>query len=237
MQLILPPRFSFAEFKRVTPVDASNVMELVVDRNAHRFTVKRPAALFDNLGKIFDATFRIANQVGFASMSLRDLCRETGLSMGGLYGYLESKDDLAVMIEDVIRYLGAAIPDWFTAQASAAERLDATLRGHIFLSELLLPWFYFVFMESKTLSTSQKTIAKSSELALQEALSQLVLETGVSDAEQAALTASHLIALVQDWHVKRWKYRQQKITVDRFADSVSAFALMCSSSAKKPHRR
>jgi AcrR family transcriptional regulator len=225
MSLILPPRFGFAEFKRVTPIDASNVMQLVVDRNVERITVKRQAALFENLAKIFDATFRIANKVGFVSMTLRDLCSETGLSMGGLYGYIESKDDLAEMIEDVIRYVGAAIPTWFESQPTAVDRLDATLRGHIFLSELLQPWFYFVFMESKTLSTKQKTVAKSSELSLQQALARLIVEARVNDVERASLMASHLIALIQDWHVKRWKYRQKKITVDEFADSVSAFAL------------
>ena len=37
-----------------------------------------------------------ANTVGFRAMTLRDLCRETGMSMGGLYGYIENKDQLSV---------------------------------------------------------------------------------------------------------------------------------------------
>jgi hypothetical protein len=45
-------------------------------------------------------------------MSLRDLCKEAGLSMGGLHGYIGTKDDLAAMIEDVVRYhwAGPAAP-------------------------------------------------------------------------------------------------------------------------------
>jgi AcrR family transcriptional regulator len=51
--------------------------------------------------------------VGFRAMNLRDLCGETGLSMGGLYGYIASKDQLAEMIEDVVRHATQALPKMF----------------------------------------------------------------------------------------------------------------------------
>ena len=37
--------------------------------------------------------------MGFDAMSLRDLSRESGLSMGALYSYFTSKDDLLSMIQ------------------------------------------------------------------------------------------------------------------------------------------
>lgn len=70
-------------------------------------TVRRAGAAAENLRRIVDATFRIANKTGFAAMSLRDLSRGSGLSMGGLYGYINTKDDLAAMIEDVVRYVSS----------------------------------------------------------------------------------------------------------------------------------
>ena len=137
MPLDLPsPRFLFADFKRVAPVDASSVWPLLLERNAHRMTVKRPAAAMENLRAIVETTFRLANKVGFGSMTLRDLSRECGLSMGGLYGYIASKDDLAAMIEDMIRFLAGEIPFWFAGRFTPAERLDATLRAHVYISEL-----------------------------------------------------------------------------------------------------
>ena len=36
-----------------------------------------------NLVKIFKATLKLANRKGFHAMSLRDLCAESGMSMGG----------------------------------------------------------------------------------------------------------------------------------------------------------
>jgi AcrR family transcriptional regulator len=221
MDLTLPPRFSFAQFKQVAPVNTSNLLEFIIERHGKRITVKRTDTAHENLRKIFDATFKIANKVGFAGMSLRDLCKDTGLSMGGLYGYIASKDDLAAMIEDLIRHVGSEIPKWFKSQPSASDRLDATLRGHIFMSELLQPWFYFVFMESRSLSSTQKKVVRDSELTFQKDISQLIVASGVQDYACAEMAAAHCQAVIQDWYVKRWKYKQLNLSVDAFADSVS----------------
>lgn len=221
----LPPGFDFQTFRKVTPLDGSTIWALLLERNQQRITVKRPDKAQDNLRRLIEATFRLANQVGFVSMTLRDLCRETELSMGGLYGYIASKDDLAAMIEDMIRFLGAAIPHWFDDQPSPTARLDAFLRGHVFLSELLQPWFYFVFMESRMLSGSQRQVAKAAELQLQQDLASRIADAGVPDPAEAQLLAAHTAALIQDWHVKRWKFRQQKVSADTFAASVSRFVL------------
>jgi len=221
MDLTLPPRFSFAQFKQVAPVNASNLLEFIIERHGKRITVKRTDTAHENLRKIFDATFKLANKVGFAGMSLRDLCKDTGLSMGWLYGYIASKDDLAAMIEDVIRHVGSEIPKWFKSQPSAKDRLDATLRGHIFMSELLQPWFYFVFMESRSLPSTQKKVVRDSELAFQKDISQLIVASGVQDPICAEMAAAHCQAVIQDWYVKRWKYKQLNVSVDAFADSIS----------------
>jgi AcrR family transcriptional regulator len=226
MPLDLPsPRFLFADFKRVAPVDASSVWPLLLERNAHRMTVKRPAAAMENLRAIVETTFRLANKVGFGAMTLRDLSRECGLSMGGLYGYIASKDDLAAMIEDMIRYLAGEIPFWFEGRFTAPERLGATLRAHVYATELLHPWFYFVFLESRTLSDSQRQVAKAAEMAVHQGLTTLVADAGVDDTTDAHLLAGHLIAVAQDWYVKRWKYKQAKLGVDAFADSLCALAM------------
>ena len=237
MPLDLPsPRFLFADFKRVAPVDATSVWPLLLERNAHRMTVKRPAAAMENLRAIVETTFRLANKVGFGAMTLRDLSRECGLSMGGLYGYIGSKDDLAAMIEDMIRFLAGEIPFWFAGRFTPAERLDATLRAHVYISELLHPWFYFVFLESRTLSDSQRQVAKAAEMAVHQGLTTLVAGAGVEDAADAHLLAGHLIAVAQDWYVKRWKYKQAKLSVDAFADSLCALAMVRIRPAGMPPR-
>lgn len=216
----LPAHFSLAQFRAAVPLNEFNIWEFLFDRNSARIGVKRREAALENLEKIFVATFRLANTVGFPVMTLRDLCRETGLSMGGLYTYIENKDQLAAMIEDLVRHVTELLPAWFSFVSSPQAQIEAILRANIFLAEMFQPWLYFVFLESRTLQPAQREDAKASELFIESHLAKLIVATGDFSAEAAALVAAHCMSLVQDWHLKRWKFRAAQVHVDQFADSV-----------------
>jgi AcrR family transcriptional regulator len=216
-------RFDFEEFQKMTPLNGDTIWTYLVDRHAERIGVKRRKPALENMEKIFVATFRLANEVGFRAMSLRDLCRETGLSMGGLYGYIESKDQLAEMIEDVVRHATFEMPRMFAHIASPLERLEPLVRGTIYLSEILQPWFYFVFMDSRVLNFEQRGMAKNSELSVQTYIASILDELQPAPRGDTTLLSAHIMAMFQDWYVKRWKYRAAKVDVDDFADSVLLF--------------
>jgi len=213
-------RFDFEQFQRMTALNGETIWAYLVDRHADRIGVKRRKPALENMEKIFGATFRLANEVGFRAMSLRDLCRETGLSMGGLYGYIDSKDQLAEMIEDVVRHATFELPRMFAHLAAPRERLEAMVRGTIFLSEILQPWFYFVYMDSRVLNHEQRGMAKNSELSVQTYMAGILEELSPPPAGNTTLLAAHIVALFQDWYIKRWKYRAARVHVDDFADSV-----------------
>ena len=207
----------------MTPLNGETIWTYLVERNAERIGVKRRKPALENMEKIFVATFRLANEVGFRAMSLRDLCRETGLSMGGLYGYIESKDQLAEMIEDVVRQTTYELPRMFAHIEAPLERLEAMVRGTIYLSEILQPWFYFVYMDSRVLNFEQRNMAKSSELSIQTLIASMLDELRPAPPGNTTLIAAHIVAMFQDWYLKRWKYRAAKVSVDEFADSVLLF--------------
>lgn len=215
----MPAQFDFQQFQAMTPLDGANIWSYLLDRYADRITVKRRKPALENLEKIFNATFKLANEVGFRAMNLRDLCGETGLSMGGLYGYISSKDQLAEMIEDVVRHATHEVPKMFTDVEQPLDRLEALIRASIYVSEILQPWFYFVFMDSRVLQAEQRGTAKESELHVQTLFADIVASVpGLSSSPD--LIAAHILATFQDWYVKRWKYRAADIGPDRFADSA-----------------
>ncbi len=216
----MAPHFDFAQFQGMSALNGDTIWTYLVDRNAERIGVKRRKPALENMERIFKATFKLANEVGFRAMSLRDLCRETGLSMGGLYGYIEGKDQLAEMIEDVVRHATEELPRMFGHIEPPLARLEALVRGTIYLSEILQPWFYFVYMDSRVLNFEQRGMAKGSELAMQSLISGILDELRPPVAGNSTLIAAHMVAMFQDWYLKRWKYRAAKVQVDDFADSV-----------------
>ncbi|WP_229422042.1 TetR/AcrR family transcriptional regulator [Massilia aquatica] len=222
METLVSTRFDFAQFEKMTPLNGDTIWAYLVDRHAERIGVKRRKPALENMERIFGATFRLANEVGFRAMSLRDLCRETGLSMGGLYGYIDSKDQLAEMIEDVVRHASQELPRMFLHVQAPLERLESLVRATIYLSEILQPWFYFVYMDSRVLSFEQRGMAKNSELSIQAEIADMIGQLQPVPSGKPDLLAAHIVAMFQDWYIKRWKYRAAKVHVDDFADSTLA---------------
>ena len=218
----LPTHFTLAQFRRAAPLNEKNIWEFLFDRNSGRIGVKRRETAVENLEKIFVATFRLANTVGFPVMTLRDLCRETGLSMGGLYAYIENKDQLAAMIEDLVRHVTEMLPTWFAHVTAPVDQIESILRANIFLAEMFQPWLYFVFLESRTLQAAQREDAKASELFIESHLARLIRASGSRTGPDATLLAAHCMSLVQDWHLKRWKFKSAQVQVDEFANSIVA---------------
>jgi len=207
--------FHFKQFAQDCPLTHTSVVDHLCSEQFPHLTGKRQQKARQNLGAILDATFSLSNEIGFAKMSMRDLHRACGLSLGALYNYFDSKEALAMSITETLNHIAFDwLPRLIQDETLPARRLERLVRGHIYLSELLRPWFYFVFMEIKTLPDAHKQKACDVELRFQSLLDSLY--------GTPLLPASHVMALMQDWHVKHWKYRQ--LDIDTFADSVNTIA-------------
>ncbi|MBW1985367.1 MAG: helix-turn-helix transcriptional regulator, partial [Deltaproteobacteria bacterium] len=85
---------NFSEFQDLMNVSRKDICREVFDQNRQTIRVKKEKTVIKNLDKIFVATLKISNKKGFHNMSMRDLSLETGLSLGALYAYFASKDEL-----------------------------------------------------------------------------------------------------------------------------------------------
>ena len=166
---------SFDAFKKKFEISKEGMTRELFRENAASIRVKKEETAVRNLERIIDAVFSISTEKGFQAMSMRDLCNESGLSMGGLYGYIKGKGELLALIQGqgrrmVERFLAESLTDL----TDPFERLDALIRAHIYLSEVARPWFFFAFMESRHLGKEDVTRAIAMEAATEKALSDLI---------------------------------------------------------------
>src|SRR6056300_1236661 len=125
-------------FKRAWTLEGEPFWSAVFFMHQDKMQVKNPKVAIVNLEKIITATFKLANAKGFQAMSLRDLSRETGISMGGLYAYIGSKNDLASVIEGVLRDTIEQISGGLAAyDLEPIESLRAIVYGEIYAMEKL----------------------------------------------------------------------------------------------------
>lgn len=219
-----PQNLSLPAFKQALPVSKTSVYGYFFDTFADRIKVRNPQLGIPKLKKILLATFKISSRSGFHAMSLRDLCQEADLSMGGMYNYFGSKDDLSYMINQfVVETLDTICYSVLPEVDDVECRLESMIRLAIYMGELFHPWYYFVLMEGKSLPKSQREAVKHYEKRNVDELCKLVEignASGLFHAGSAALISTAILSLTQTWVLKRRDFQASSISVQEYADFV-----------------
>lgn len=147
--------------------------------------------------------------------------------MGGLYSYFDSKDTLLLMIlgevDTTMREVLDAVPDEVRADPRA--HLRWVVDAHVRLTEVMQPWFAFVFMEAKSFPPKAREAAIEVERLVEQVLEEIIergRQANQFEMDDAVLTAALIKPLLQDWYVKRAKYRRRGIGIDRYIAGVTA---------------
>jgi len=218
---------NFAEFQKQVSLSKQDICREVFAENRKTIRVKKEGTVVKNLERIFNATLKISNKKGFQAMSMRDLSREAKLSMGALYSYFKSKEELLEMLQHQRRTITKRIlAEHIEAEHDPAARLNSAVRTHLYLSEVMQPWFYFAYMETKNLSKKKQAEAIDSELYTENIFAEILAQGQAQGAfldQDRQLTASLIKSMLQDWYLKRWKYARRKISVDQYAQFVLKF--------------
>lgn len=202
----------------------------MLERHADVISVQKPDVAIKKLSIIISAALKLSNRKGFQAMSLRDLSKESGVSMGGLYAYFDSKTTLLNMIltevtDAVESVLGNPPPE---VTHDPIEHLKWLIAAHVRLTEDMLPWFSFAFMEAKNFPAKEREMAIDSE-ELTESLfanvTALAIAQGRFRPGVTPLLPTMIKPLLQDWYVKRAKYRRRGVTVEDYISGVQEITL------------
>jgi AcrR family transcriptional regulator len=212
---------NYETFRGELSLSKEDVIRDVYRQNKDRISIKKEATAVKSLARIIESTLRLANSKGFHAMTLRDLCADSGMSMGGLYAYISNKADLIHLIQSHGFIITRRTLLHYTSQVEdIRDRLFAAIKAHLYLSEQMRAWFYFSYMEAKSLPAPEKRDAVAIELEIEEIFLDLIedgIKAEIYDAKNARLVSLMTKALLQDWYLKRRKYRDQGISVDEYA--------------------
>lgn len=219
-----PEEISLEAFRRAWVLEGEEFWNKVFEMHRDKIQIKNPRVAIGNLEKIFTATFKLANSKGFQAMSLRDLSSESGISMGGLYAYIGSKNELASVIEGVLRnYIDEVIGELVSKDLDPVDRLRAIIYGELFMMQLLNPWYYFCYMELKGLDKEQQQQAMDLELRFDGLLVDAI-NAGVRNGQfvcaNPELLASSITGQLQQWHLKHWKFKLREVNLEQYAAHI-----------------
>jgi AcrR family transcriptional regulator len=200
----------------------------ILERHRDSVRVQKTRLAVANLARIISATLALSNKQGFHATTLRQLAEASGLSMGGLYTYFDSKPTLLSMILGEVAATAVEVltapPD--EVKTDARKHLDWVIATHIRMSEAMQPWFVFAFMEAKSFPPAERQRAVDMEVTTEKIIADVIRQgvaSGSFATDEITLSASLIKPLLQDWYVKRAKYRRRGTSIDSYIDAVGAF--------------
>jgi len=218
---------TFAKFSKEISISVEDICRDFYLNNRDTIKIKKESVAVKNLVTILNTTLKLSNEMGFQSMTLRDLSRESELSMGALYNYFLSKDELFKIIHlNGMNMITNIMIKQIEGEKDPDLRLKKAIKIHIYLSEIMPLWFYFLYMETKNLKKEDRKIPMESELYTEKIFIDILqdgIKSGIYLARDPLLTASIIKAILQDWYLKRWKYTKRNVTVDQYASFMIEF--------------
>src|SRR5690606_10646736 len=113
----------------------------ILERHRGRIKVRKQQLVVANLSRIVTAFLRLSNRKGYHAMSLRELAVDSGLSMGALYTYFDSKETLLLMVvgevAHTMREVLASVPE--ETRRDPRAHLRWLIDTHIRLTETMQP--------------------------------------------------------------------------------------------------
>ncbi len=215
---------------RLRPQDLTPMAlcEELFQNHGDTIRIKKAHIAVPNLEKILLAALEIGSRKGFHSTTTRDLAEASGLSMGAIYTYVDNKESLLRMILEAVSFAveHAIAPDEDGEENNPSLRLRGLIRRHIMVTETMQRWFYFAFLEVKAFDKAARELALASELRTERLLADAIqsgIDTGIFSPADPLVMAGLIKPLLQDWYVKRWKFRQRGISKEQYIDIVTGF--------------
>ncbi|MES9993325.1 MAG: hypothetical protein ABW098_15350 [Candidatus Thiodiazotropha sp.] len=212
---------TFAEFKKGFAYDEEQLYSLLFKRNQELIGIRREKFAVRNLKKIFRATFKLVPKIGFQAMSLRDLLAETGLSMGGVYLTITNKDNIAIIVKDAVTLVCEDIVETAKAEPDPTLALERLIKGYLYSSLLLQPWFYFLYAETRSLPLEHQNDSKNLERSQVSEIKGLIAELQEKPQQgyPAEFIATMALTMIQERYLKPWKYKQPAASIDEYAEN------------------
>ena len=187
-------------------------------------------------GQILRAATELLEREGFHGMSMSSLAERAGMSVGLVYQYVSSKEDvLELVIVDILEAFSREIPPAIALHDDPPTQLYAAFAAYCGVIDSRRPAVLLTYRESKTLNKA----AQKRLMRLEEKTTRLladVVDRGVKAGDfihdDPYLVAYDLAFLAHMWGLKYW-YWGRSDTLDEYVSRQYDFVVRSISTAAR----
>ncbi|QKY70499.1 TetR/AcrR family transcriptional regulator [Lentibacillus sp. CBA3610] len=162
--------------------------------------------------QMIQGAITLFKEKGFHRTTTREIAKESGFSIGTLYEYIRTKEDVLFLVCDAIYHqvrerLEAAI-DW---QNPTVANLEKVVESYFRLMDDMQEEIVIMYQEVKSLKKETKEYVLQKERDMVAMLEEIIA-TCLPDAineQDAALIANNIFVQGQMWGFRRWMLQKQ----------------------------
>jgi AcrR family transcriptional regulator len=189
--------------------------------------------------QIAEAAVKLFIEHGFHKTTTRQIARATGFSIGSLYEYVASKEDVLYLVCDSIHQdVERLVSRTLTRQAGGKEALVNVLREYFMVCHRMSDFILLIYQETRSLPDQWQTRVLENELRITnlfvDVLDGFVKSGDLPPLDQSAidLAAHNISVLGHMWTFRRW-YFGRHYSIEDYIRLQTGFILnMCSGSLK-----
>jgi AcrR family transcriptional regulator len=171
--------------------------------------------------QIVNAATHLLQTRGFHEMSVNEVAKEAGISVGTIYQYLSGKEDILLLVFlDILEEYRRRLPEAMEGIEDPVERLVTGFRAYCRIIDERHSAAILAYQESKTLNEEGLEQVMALELETTGLLAACVREAAENDllidGVDDSLVAYDLVVLAHMWALKHW-YLADRFEVDSYA--------------------
>jgi len=197
--------------------------------------VKDPDLVTRRRRQIAEAAVHLFIENGFHKTTTRQIARAAGSSIGSLYEYFTSKEDILYMVcESIHAEVEHGVAEAMSRASAGRDALAGVIREYFTVCHRMSDFILLIYQETQSLPAQWQKRVLENELRITglfvEALARIAASgdlPGIRE-EHIELAAHNIVVLGHMWTFRRW-YLARHYTLDDYIDYQTAFILkMCS---------
>lgn len=180
--------------------------------------------------QIVKAAVELFIHKGFHKTTTREIAKASGFSIGTLYEYIQSKEDVLYLVCDAIHgEIEKRIQEVLERPSEGDETLKSLLKNYIYVIDQMQDEVLLIYQETKSLPREmlRYVLQKEEEITgiFTKVLSKAVEEGLISiDEKNVRLMAHNIVTIGQMWAFRRWALSNH-YTLEEYAEKQASMLL------------
>ncbi|MFA5905609.1 MAG: TetR/AcrR family transcriptional regulator [Desulfobacula sp.] len=193
--------------------------------------IKNPELVRDRRRKIIDSTVKLFVEHGYHKATTRMIAKAANFSIGSLYEYVSSKEDLLYLVcKTIHEEVQEAVEKALTGKDKGKERLARVIRQYFYVCNNMADHILLMYQVTQFLPKKWQIQVLENELNITNvfinALTSLSGKNGfpVLDGKILNLVGHDISVLGQMWAFRRW-HMQKNFTIEEYINIQTDFIL------------